>query len=85
MIILIIAAALTKLSNCFVSTGNDSGTVLQITRREIADLTGTTVETAIRVTRGMEEDGILDFPENGMIRILNLPALARIAENAMES
>ena len=80
-----IAAALTKLSKRLVPAGNDGPTVLQITRREIADLTGTTVETAIRVTRAMEEDGILDFPENGMIRILNLPALAHIAEDAMES
>jgi len=37
----------------------DFGTDLPVTRRELAELSGTTVETAIRITRAMQRDGIL--------------------------
>ena len=43
---------------------------ITITRQEIADLTGTSVETAIRVTRAMEEDGILELGKRGYVKIL---------------
>ena len=44
---------------------------VKITRQEIADLTGTSVETAIRITRGFEEQGILELSKRGAIRILS--------------
>ncbi len=49
-----------------------------ITRQELADLTGTTVETAIRVTKSMERDGLLDLSTTGIIKINNLPALSQL-------
>lgn len=50
-----------------------------ITRQEIADLTGTSVETAIRVTRAMEEEGILALAKRGTIRILRPKELKEVA------
>lgn len=52
---------------------------ISITRQELANFTGTTVETAIRVTKAMERDGILDLSEAGTIRILAQDELTAIA------
>lgn len=57
---------------------HDSYTI-DITRQEIADLTGTTPETTIRITKDMERDGFLDLARPGVIRILDLETLQNIA------
>lgn len=46
-----------------------------ITRRELADLTGTTPETAIRVTKHLERDGVLDLTRPGIIKIPDVEKL----------
>lgn len=46
-----------------------------ITRKELADLTGTTPETAIRVTKQLERDGILDLARPGIIKIPDIKKL----------
>lgn len=46
-----------------------------LTRRELADLTGTTSETAIRVTKILERQGLLDLTKPGIIKILSLSGL----------
>ncbi len=46
-----------------------------ITRRELADLVGTTPETAIRVTKSLERDGLLDLTRPGIIKITNVDGL----------
>jgi len=46
-----------------------------ITRRELADLTGTTPETAIRVTKQLERDGVLDLTRPGIIKIPDIEKL----------
>ncbi len=43
-----------------------------LTRKELADLTGTTPETAIRVTKNLERSGYLDLSKPGVIKILSL-------------
>ncbi len=53
---------------------------IDITRQQIADLTGTTAETAIRETRAMQLDGLIDITHPGIVRVLNLDALNEIAE-----
>ena len=40
-----------------------------ITRKELAELTGTTPETAIRVTKSLERQGLLDLTRPGIIKI----------------
>lgn len=55
--------------------------VLDITRQQIADLTGTTPETATRVTRAMHLDEIIDCGKPGVITILDIKALREITEN----
>ncbi len=54
----------------------DFGTVLPVTRREVAELAGTTVETAIRITRQMQRQGILRM-RRGQITLLELAVLER--------
>jgi CRP-like cAMP-binding protein len=45
---------------------------IYLTRRELADLAGTTPETAIRITKNFERDGLLDLSRPGIIKILSL-------------
>jgi CRP-like cAMP-binding protein/CheY-like chemotaxis protein len=46
-----------------------------ITRKELADLTGTTPETAIRITKNLERAKLLDLTRPGIIKIPNIAAL----------
>lgn len=48
---------------------------LRLTRRELADFTGTTVETAYRVTKKMERDGYLQLTNPGLIANINVKKL----------
>jgi CRP-like cAMP-binding protein len=50
----------------------------RLTRRSLAEAAGTTVETAIRVLRRFEREGLL-HGEVGVLRILDATALRRIA------
>ncbi|HOU54331.1 MAG TPA: Crp/Fnr family transcriptional regulator [Myxococcota bacterium] len=52
---------------------------VRLTRRELADLAGTTVETAIRITRQWERQGWVSLAR-GRITIRNREALASLAE-----
>jgi len=53
----------------------------RVTRRVLADASGTTVETAIRVLRRFEKEGIIRGGV-GRIEVLDEPALERIATGA---
>ncbi len=64
-----LAAVLIRLKRAF-------GSVLPVTRREVAEMGGTTVETAIRVTRQMQKEGILQV-SRGRIAILHPSLLAK--------
>lgn len=50
----------------------DDQSRIYLTRRELADLAGTTPETAIRITKNFERDGLLDLSRPGIIKILSL-------------
>lgn len=47
-----------------------------ITRKELSELTGTTPETAFRVTKNLEREGVLDLTKPGIIKITNISSLA---------
>lgn len=51
-----------------------------LTRKELADLTGTTPETAIRVTKNLEREGFLDLTKPGVIKILSLSTFEQALE-----
>lgn len=53
---------------------------IHFTRQQLADLTGTTPETAIRITRAMHRDGLINIKRPGVIEIVNFKALQQIAE-----
>jgi hypothetical protein len=52
-----------------------------VTRRALAEVAGTTVETAIRVLRQFERDGMIRG-EVGRVQVLDEPALRRVAGGA---
>lgn len=54
--------------------------VIDITRQQLADLTGTTPETVIRITGSMQRDEILNIKRHRIIKVLNLRALQKTAE-----
>lgn len=53
-------------------TSQEGQVRLFLTRKELADLTGTTPETAIRATKAMEREGLLDLTYAGIIKILSV-------------
>ena len=66
-----ICAAFRTLAPQFAKAHRGDSYAIYITRQELADLTGTTTETAIRVTKNLERAGILDLTRPGIIRILD--------------
>lgn len=60
---------------------DDKSYLISMTRQEIADLTGTTPETAIRTTKAMEREGLLDLARPGLVKIVDLEGLQELAES----
>jgi CRP-like cAMP-binding protein len=54
-----------------VSPESDVVKIIDISRQELADLTGMTLETASRITKAFEREGILDASAVGVLRILD--------------
>ncbi|MFN8391637.1 MAG: response regulator [Bdellovibrionota bacterium] len=76
-----IASALCSLVPKFCGTANESEPVqIDMTRQELAELTGATTETAIRLTKALERDNVLDLTKAGVMKILDLEALQAVAE-----
>lgn len=59
---------------------DDRARTIYFTRQQLADLTGTTPETAIRVTRSMEKDGLIELSRPGIIKVLDLEAIRNLVE-----
>jgi CRP-like cAMP-binding protein len=74
----ILSSLFIKFGNAYVS--KEPGTI-HFTRQQLAELTGTTPETAIRITRAMQRQGILRMLRPGEITILDIDSLNRIAED----
>lgn len=60
------------------------GAEIKMSRQELANLAGTTVETAIRVTRALENSGVLELPDHRVIRVLNPDKLRMLAQGNEE-
>ena len=76
-----IAAVLASLAIKFLrEMKGDEGVTINFTRQQLADLTGTTPETAIRVTRAMQHDGLIQIVRPGIIRIVDRAKLLELAE-----
>lgn len=76
----IIAALLALAPRFGRPSATDDQTRIFLTRKELADLTGTTPETAIRVTKNLEREGLLDLTKPGVIKILSLQNLRGVIE-----
>lgn len=59
---------------------NEDTYTLQMTRQELADLVGTSPETAIRITKAMERQGLLDLTKPGYIKVLDFDSIELMAE-----
>ena len=78
----IVTTILTLLPELGKSTnGSESKGRILITRKELADLTGTTPETAIRVTKNLEREGCLDLTRPGIIKIVDKEKLRAISSS----
>jgi CRP-like cAMP-binding protein len=76
-----IATVLSILVNKFAKVhSSPQDHTIDVTRQQLADLTGTTVETAIRVTRAMQRDGVIDIKKPGIIHVLSSPKLQKMSE-----
>jgi CRP/FNR family transcriptional regulator len=53
---------------------------IEVTRREIADLTGTALETVVREIKKMEKNGILRLTRPKFIEVLDPDGLRKISE-----
>lgn len=76
----IIAALLALAPRFGRPTTSADQTRIFLTRKELADLTGTTPETAIRVTKNLEREGLLDLTKPGVIKILSLEQLKGVVD-----
>ena len=76
-----IAAILTSLAHKFKKPfGSTPNATINFTRQQLADLTGTTCESAIRVTRAMQREGFIDIGRPGIIKIIDAKALHDLSE-----
>lgn len=66
----------TRLARALLKSARDGE--VHVTRRALAEATGTTVETAIRVLRRFERDGLIQG-EIGLVRLLDVPGLLEVA------
>ena len=62
-----------------IGSARDGHTAISVTRQELADMTGTTVESAIRVTSRWQTSGLIDSARN-QIELLDVPGLQSIAD-----
>ncbi len=62
-----------------IGSARDGHTAISVTRQELADMTGTTVESAIRVTSRWQTSGLIDSARN-QIELLDVPRLQSIAD-----
>lgn len=59
-------------------------TSIQITRQQIADLSGTTLESSIRTTRRMHAERMIDVSRPGIVHLLDLEMLRAVEEGERE-
>lgn len=59
-------------------------TSIQITRQQIADLSGTTLESSIRTTRRMHAERMIDVSRPGIVNLLDLDILRAVEEGERE-
>jgi CRP/FNR family transcriptional regulator, nitrogen oxide reductase regulator len=79
-----LAAALLRLAEREGTRGTQGVTLpFHLTRQSLADMTGTTVESAIRVVSRWLKDGLLR-DEGGRLALTDLPALRALAEGEAE-
>lgn len=67
-----------RIASAILALLGQGQTDIEISRQELADLTGTTIETASRLCKLWERDEIVELPQQGLVRVRNLLALRDI-------
>ncbi|HAW55655.1 MAG TPA: hypothetical protein DCX29_12305, partial [Hyphomonas sp.] len=62
------------------SGGTADPVILPMTRTDIADYLGLTVETVSRTFTQLKKDGFIELREAGVVHLSNLPALEDLSE-----
>ncbi len=75
-----IASVLISLALKFSTSHPNVVPMIRFTRQQLADLTGTTPETAIRTTRSMQAEGLIDISRPGIIKITNMEGISELAD-----
>lgn len=75
-----VAAALLRLRGRLEKYSEENKFEINLTRKELADLTGTTPETASRVSNALENDGLLDLTVPGKMIVKDVLGLESIVE-----
>ena len=70
----------TRVAGSLLKLSNEGGRILRITRRELANLAGTSVETAIRTIRIFEKKNWM-LSSRGAINLIDIPSLRTFVEN----
>ena len=78
-----VATALLALTPEIAIDSSDFEEEIIMTRQELADSVGSTLETAVRVTKNMERDGLIDVSQRGKIRVLKRDSLVGLVETAV--
>jgi len=68
-----------RVARILLMISGKTGMHIPFTRQEIADMAGTTTETAFRVTTRMKEQGIIDTVRGG-INIIDITKLSELSE-----
>jgi CRP/FNR family transcriptional regulator len=81
-----IARVLLKMGDAAGVPAEGGGTLIDVTltRQDVADMAGTTVETAIRTMSRLRQDGII-ATKRGRVVVLDRPQLQSIAEDRSEN
>lgn len=69
-----------RILHVLINMVEEFGNVIPMTRREIAEMAGTTVETCIRTFSSFEDEGLVST-ERGKITVINLPRLTERIED----
>lgn len=69
-----------RIASALLALREKDSTVVDIGRQELAELTGTTIESASRVCKAFERQAILDLSETGKVNLLDLPGLQAATE-----
>ena len=75
-----LATALCKLPSCFAISGSAENSVLEVSRQELADMIGATVETVVRAMKVLEHENIVRSGRARSVEIIDIGRLRQASQ-----